>query len=102
MSSFQHGFRSGRCTETAIFDLVNGILEDIDKQKKSCGIFLDLSKAFDCIAHNILYKKCHKYGLRGTCLDWIESFLSDRYQCVEISGMDDQGCEIKIDQIINP
>ena len=34
LSTFQHGFRSGRCTETAIFNLVNGILEDIDKQKK--------------------------------------------------------------------
>ena len=95
LSKFQHGFRAGLCTETAIFNLVNGILEDIDKKRKSCGIFVDLSKAFDCIVHDILYSKCHRYGIQGSCLQWIKSYLSGRSQCTEITGWDEQGNEIK-------
>jgi hypothetical protein len=85
LSHSQHGFRKNRSTETAIFDLVDDILNSIDSGKKTAGIFLDLSKAFDTVEHDILFKKLHKYGVRGPCLDWIQSFLCSRSETVEMN-----------------
>jgi len=46
---------------------------------------LDLSKAFDTVEHDVLFKKLHKYGVRGPCLDWIQSFLCSRSETVEMN-----------------
>jgi len=53
-------------------------------KKKTVILFLDLSKAFDCVAHELLLKKAENYGLRGKAQDWLRSYLKDREQYVEI------------------
>ena len=63
--------------------LANKITEAIDNKKYTIGIFLDLSKAFDTVNHNILLKKLEHYIL---ALDWITSYLSGRQQFVEYNG----------------
>jgi hypothetical protein len=50
------------------------------------GVFFDLKKAFDVCSHEILVMKLSKMGVNGVALDWFKSFLSDRYQCVDING----------------
>ena len=50
----------------------------MEQGKYTVGIFLDLSKAFDTLEHSILLKKHDKDGVRGTSLDWISNYLSDR------------------------
>ena len=48
--------------------------------------FLDLKKAFDTLDHNVLLDKIEKYGIRGNCLKWLHSFLTNRMQRAEANG----------------
>ena len=62
------------------------ILKAISNGDHVLGIFIDLSKAFDTIDHNILLSKLMKYGVRGQLLSLISSYLANRSQCVSILG----------------
>ncbi len=55
----------------------------MDKNGIPINIYLDLSKAFDTLAHNILIDKLSYYGINGTALKKIQNYLIDRKQFVE-------------------
>jgi hypothetical protein len=78
----QFGFRPKRSTYMAINDLYCKIANNLDQKLHTVGIFLDLSKAFDTINHNILLTKLSNYGIRGLANDWLRSYLSGRQQRV--------------------
>jgi len=50
----QYGFRDKHSTQHAIPDTVNTIQRNMDKQLSTCGIFIDLKKAFDTVDHSVL------------------------------------------------
>lgn len=83
--SHQYGFREKRSTEMALSQLVHKISTALDNKKISLGIFLDLSKAFDTVDHNILIAKLHKYGFHDVALKWLNDYLKDREQYVSIN-----------------
>ena len=57
----------------------------MDKLLFTCGIFIDLKKAFDTVNHQILLNKLNHYGFRGIINNWFESFLCNRSQTLEIN-----------------
>lgn len=84
LTDTQHGFRTGRSTTTAIFSFISHLLQAVDEGNIALGIFLDLSKAFDCVNHTILLSKLENYGIRGTAYNWFQSYLLHREQKVTI------------------
>ena len=79
----------------AIIDLVDKISSNIDNTKHSIGIFLDLSKAFDTIDHQILLRKLQCYGIRGIACDWFKSYLENRVQYVSYNTKDSDFMKIR-------
>ena len=63
----QYGFRNNTSTEKAIYQLTNNILKALDNRCLVVGIFCDLTKAFDCVDHNILLDKLEFYGIKRKC-----------------------------------
>ena len=61
------GFRKGSNIEKAVFTLTDYILTSLNRRQHVKGIFCDLTKAFDCVNHEILLTKLHYYGIRGVC-----------------------------------
>ena len=82
----QFGFRKNHSTEHALFSLTEKVRSALDKNEISCGIFIDLKKAFDTVSHSILLKKLDYYGIRGVGNDWFKSYLTNRNQFVDIDG----------------
>jgi hypothetical protein len=82
----QYGFRKNHSTYMALVDLYDKISNAIDNNEFAMSVFIDLSKAFDTLDHNILCNKLYYYGVRGTALDLFRSYLTNRKQYVCNSG----------------
>jgi len=91
----QFGFRSNHSTDMAIIQLADKINTAVERNETTIGIFLDLSKAFDTIDHNILLHKLEYYGFRGIVLDWFKNYLSNRKQFVSYNT-----CESELKDVI--
>ena len=83
---YQFGFRKGHSTTQALVDITDRIKFAIDKKELTCGIFIDLTKAFDTVDHNILLQKMHNYGIRGNIHNLFKSYLSNRQQFVKVNN----------------
>ena len=80
----QYGFREKHSTQHAILDTVNIIQNNMDSKLFTCGIFIDLKKAFDTVDHAISLQKLDHYGIRGIINDWFSSYLLARSQVTEV------------------
>ena len=74
----QYGFRTNHSCENAICELIGNIVKNQELKHYTLGLFLDLSKAFDTLDHNILPKKLDRYGIRGKAQDWFKDYLKSR------------------------
>ena len=78
----------------------------MDEKLFSCGIFIDLRKAFDTVDHNILLYKLHHYGIRGVINKWFCSYLTGRFQTTqietEISEKEAVACGVPQGSVLGP
>ena len=87
ISNNQYYFQKGKSTEHAIFDMQSNIVNSLEKGEFPCCIFLDFAKAFDTVNKDILLYKLNYYGIRGNTLKWLNSYLTDRKQHVQIGNI---------------
>ena len=75
---------TGHSTETALLTLLNKARLSADQGESTLLVSLDLSAAFDTIDHSILLVQFRSmYGVDGSALMWLESYLSPRVQYVK-------------------
>ena len=86
LSKHQFGFVSGRSTITQLIVTLNEWLFNLDNNVPLDAAYMDFRKAFDTVPHHRLLNKLKGYNIKGQVLNWIESFLSDRYQYVKINN----------------
>ncbi|XP_077995944.1 uncharacterized protein LOC144449300 [Glandiceps talaboti] len=83
----QYGFRKKYSCKLSLISLIQSLQEELDKRNSTLGIFIDFSKAFDTVNHNILLAKLEHYGIRGLPLKWFSSYLHSRSQYVSINNI---------------
>jgi hypothetical protein len=88
----QSAYRKDHSTETALLKVHHDIAAALDKKCMAALVLLDLSAAFDVIDHRILQMRLeYSYGVTGSALSWIKSYLSDRIQHVAIGKSTSEG-----------
>merc|ERR1712240_234420 len=78
----QHGFVSGRCTQTQLLQHYSDVFEALLEDTRIDTIYLDFAKAFDKVNHHILIRKILKHKIKGKLIEWIKNFLYNRKYCV--------------------
>ena len=87
LSDTQYGYRSGCSTNFASMELSDRIYNYLGNCQIPFAVFLDLSKAFDTLDHNILLHKLDHYGIRGVAKQLFESYITNRQQFVQINDI---------------
>lgn len=82
----QYGFQKQKSTTHAVYKVLKEIWESLNNKTPCIGLFLDMSKAFDCVRHDILLQKLENLGVRGLALKLIQSYLTDRKQFTVIDS----------------
>ena len=86
LSPFISVYRKGYSTQHVLTRLVEEWGERLDNNYIVGAILMDLSKAFDCISHDLIIAKLAAYNIDDTALKFIFSYLKNRKQCVRINN----------------
>ena len=79
-------FRKHYNCQSLLLKLIEDIKSALDKGHKTGAVFMDLSKAFDCLPHALLLAKLNAYGLSTAACELMSSYLNQRMQRVKISN----------------
>ena len=85
LEGMQSAYRTDHSMEMALLKVKTDILNDMDNKKVNFLILLDLSAAFDTVSFHLLMNRLlNRFGITGTVLQWIDSYLTDWTQKVMI------------------
>ena len=88
LSESQFGFMKKKSTSQANLTVVKNTIPTFSQKKYTIAIFIDNSKAFDTVPHNLLVDKCYRYGARGVVSSFIKSYLENRKHYTEVNKTD--------------
>ena len=94
LSKYQCGFRKGHSSQHCLFVLIEKWKKCLDNNGVCAALLTDLSKAFDCLPHNLLLAKLNAYGIDLSAVGFIKDYLSKRKQKVKISNVFSNWTEI--------
>ena len=84
---FLCAFRKGHGCQTVLLRVLEDWRQALDNNLYTAAILMDLSKAFDCLPHNILLEKLSAYGLSSNSVKLFSSYLSNRKQQIKIGNI---------------
>ena len=90
----QYGFRKNHSTEYAAIKLIDHVSKQMENGKTPGNLYIDLSKAFDTLAFDILLFKLKYYGVTDTALDLMSSYLKNRKQYVVFNNTQSEYSEV--------
>lgn len=96
LSTCQFGFRKGKNTVVGILNLITEILNSFDSLQYNAVMFCDLSKAFDCVPHNLLLNKLQFYNFSANSISLLKSYLTKRVQAVRVGDLTSAEGEVTI------
>ena len=82
----QHGFRKKRSTLSAIVEFLHDVYGNLNENKDTYIVYLDLKKAFDTVSHDILLNKLNQSGVDQNTIKWFCSYLTNRKQKVIVQN----------------
>jgi hypothetical protein len=82
----QHGFMTSKSTTTQLLEFYDNIYNKLENKIQTDVLYLDLSKAFDSVSHELLLLKLKTFGFSNNLYNWFESYLDNRKQRVLIEG----------------
>jgi hypothetical protein len=100
LANEQHGFRKGRSTVTALFEMCTKIYESMENKEKVKMHLYDFSNAYGCLVPEILVQRLKRYGFQKEALSWIETFLVRRTQVVKIQHLNEENVREMIESEI--
>ena len=86
LSKFQCGFRKGFSTQHCLLLMLEKWKRAVDNNKVFGALLTDLSKAFDCMSHDLLTAKLNVYGLSLSTLKLVHSYLQNCKQNTKIGS----------------
>jgi len=91
----QHGFTKGRSCLTNLLTFFEDVTDYVDKGNAVDVIYLDFQKAFDKVPHKRLLRKVRSLGIGGHIYNWLENWLSQQSQRVQLAGFSSDWVEVK-------
>ena len=93
LTDCQHGFRAKRSTEMQLILTLHDMAKAIQSSSIHTAV-LDFAEAFDKVTHRRLLRKLQHYGIQGSLLNWLESFLAQHFQSVVCEGQTSSQCPV--------
>ncbi len=81
------GFCKKHSTIKAVLKVLNYLVRSLDGIHHCACLFIDLTKAFDTVNHNILLDRLRSVGLSDSVVSWFNTYLKGRTQCVQVEGI---------------